>query len=146
MIVRTVADVNGTKGEVEPGVIENFASRLSSAFNEGDAAKLASLYEPDAVLMPPNEPMVHGREAIRLWFERVLKRISNVEITPIGSYVCGQFAYLVGRFISHAQIPSANGSVNTTAPVNGKFILTLRRIDDDWKIQYDIWNLDTQLQ
>src|SRR5262249_31288379 len=58
--------------------IENIATRMSSAFNEGDAAKLAWLYEPDAVLMPPNEPMVRGREAIRLWFEGVLKRVSKI--------------------------------------------------------------------
>ena len=40
------------------------------AYNGGDAATLASLYDEQAVLLPPGAPAVSGRAAIRAYFAK----------------------------------------------------------------------------
>ncbi len=123
----------------ESNTFGNIALRLSEAFNERDAARLASLYEENAVLMPPNQPAVHGRDAIHGWFEGVLTRVSDVQITPIASHACGELGFQVGISLSRTKVLSLK---ETHHPVSLKFILILKRTNGEWKILYDIWNLD----
>lgn len=42
-----------------------------AAAKAGDAAKVASFYAEDAVVMPPNAPPIEGRRAIQLDHERL---------------------------------------------------------------------------
>ncbi len=61
--------------------------------NAGDAAGLAELYEPDAVLaFPPGETTV-GRAAIRAVYERMLARMPRLEPEPpLATFVAGDVA------------------------------------------------------
>lgn len=47
--------------------------------NEGDAEKLAGLYEPDAVLEFPPGKETRGRDAIKAIYEQALTKISHFE-------------------------------------------------------------------
>ena len=46
-----------TQGKTDP-TLDKLAQEFAAAFNAKDAAKVASFYTEDAVLMPPNRPMV----------------------------------------------------------------------------------------
>ncbi|UWZ40261.1 nuclear transport factor 2 family protein [Dactylosporangium roseum] len=48
--------------------------------NAGDAAGLAELYEPDAVLAYPPGSVTVGRDAIRSVCERMLQHVSRFEV------------------------------------------------------------------
>jgi ketosteroid isomerase-like protein len=47
------------------------------AFNDG--AKLAEFYTNDALLIPPNEPMVRGKQAIAEWYQREFEKDPPIE-------------------------------------------------------------------
>jgi ketosteroid isomerase-like protein len=115
--------------------IEDIAALMEAAFNAHDAAALASLYADTAILMPPNEPMVRGGAEIQAWFERALARLRSVRIRVTESRREGEHASQAGTFTT-----SADANADTRS---GKYVLLLKQHAGDWKIQYDIWNLDT---
>jgi len=47
--------------------IETTQLQFAAAFLRRDFDALAALYTDDAVVMPPNEPAVHGRTALKAW-------------------------------------------------------------------------------
>jgi uncharacterized protein (TIGR02246 family) len=123
--------------------IENIAPLMEAAFNAHDAAALASLYAESAILMPPNEPAVSGRPAIQAWFEEVLSRLRSVRILVTESMIEGDQAFQAGTFTSSAHADAASSSVEEQGATQaGKYVLFLKKQAGDWKIEYDIWNLD----
>jgi uncharacterized protein (TIGR02246 family) len=120
--------------------IDEVTARMEAAFNAHDASALASLYADTAVLMPPNQPMVHGRVGIEAWFAEVLQRLSHVRIVALESAVAGDTAFQVGTFTSSARAEAGASVTGTTQ--TGKYVLLLERSGGRWVIQYDTWNLD----
>ena len=117
--------------------VHDVAARLEAAFNASDAMALASLYSDTAILMPPNEPMVRGRTDIQAWFERALLRLRSVRIVPIESTVEADQAFQVGTFTT-----TVSSSGKDVSALPGKYVLVLKNYGGEWRIQYDIWNLD----
>jgi ketosteroid isomerase-like protein len=52
--------------EAEKAALRNLHDQTAAASNAGD---LTSLYSDDAIVMPPNEPALVGKEAIRTWVQ-----------------------------------------------------------------------------
>jgi len=114
--------------------LEQLAVQLTAAFNAKDAVKLGSLYTQTATLMPPNEAMVKGRPAIQAWFQPKLQRIRRIQIFPIRSWALGEEGFQVGTFCSIAEDDPTARSF--------KYALILKRVDERWQIDCDIWNSD----
>ena len=53
------------------------------AANAGDAGRWASLYTEDAVMMPPNSPVVEGRAPIESWLAMLPVKITDAEGTAL---------------------------------------------------------------
>ena len=102
-----------------------------------DAAKVASFYAEDAVLMPPNAPPIKGKKAIQQDHERLFKESPPFELTatPLASETSGDLGYIQGEFILRRQGASGRGG-----EVRGKYIEVWKRINGQWKILYDINN------
>jgi len=61
--------------------------------NEGDAAGIAALYEPGAVIAYPPGQMTVGREAIRTLWEQVLAHAPHFEQeSPLPTIISGDIA------------------------------------------------------
>jgi uncharacterized protein (TIGR02246 family) len=61
--------------------------------SEGDAAGIAALYEPDAVMAYPPGELTIGREAIRALWEKVLSQAPHFEPEPpLPTLVSGDIA------------------------------------------------------
>ena len=108
-----------------------------------DGAKLAVFYTDDAMLMPPDEPIVSGREAIASRYQQDLDRF-NVELitVPEEIEVSGNLAFVRGTF-TIGLTPKAGGE---KIEVAFKAISILRKgTDGSWKLYCDIWNSDTPL-
>ena len=98
-----------------------------------DAAKVASFYAEDAVVMPPNAPPIEGRRAIQRDHERLFTESPPFELTatPLASETSGDLGYIRGEYVVRRQ----------GAPdVRGKYVEVWRRINGEWKIICDINN------
>ena len=114
---------------------ENLAVDFAKAFNAKDARKAASFYAEDAVLMPPNQPMLKGRANIEEFFgEWMAAGLTILKPESIESVVSGSHAFDVGTgtFI----LPDGRTEIT-------KHVVVLKRVGHGWKIVYDIWNSST---
>src|SRR5687768_18498501 len=74
--------------------IEELGRQFSAAYMRGDAATMASLYTPDAVIFPGNSEMITGREAIqRYWTLPAGQRVTHHRATPTDIRIDGSHAY-----------------------------------------------------
>jgi uncharacterized protein (TIGR02246 family) len=109
------------------------------AANAGDAARWASVYTEDAVMMPPNSPVVEGRAAIQSWLAMLPVKITDAEGTTVEVEGAGDVAYVRGTYSMNLQIAGVPESV----PQQGKLLhIYTRQPTGSWLLARDIWNSD----
>ena len=124
------------QGKTDPA-LNKLAAEWAAAYNAKDAAKVASLYADDAVLLPPNLPMVKGRANIEAHFKGEIQQgVTNLQLKPMESVISGSQAFEAGT--STATVPGGQTD-------QGKYLVVLKRVGNDWKIAYDIYNSDAPL-
>jgi uncharacterized protein (TIGR02246 family) len=120
------------QGKTDPAL--KLAPEWAAAFNAKDAAKIASLYAEDAVLMPPNQPTVKGRANIEAhWKGEIQQGATNMQLNPVESSISGSQAFEAGT--STLTLPGGQTE-------RGKYLAILKRVGNEWKIAYDIYNSD----
>jgi uncharacterized protein (TIGR02246 family) len=119
--------------------LDKLAVEFEAAFNARDAAKTASMYTDDGILMPPDQPMVKGRADIEAYYRRAFRgTFSDMRVLPMESAASGTLAFEAG--VSTMVVPHRDGS-GSWIPV-GKYVLVYKRVGQAWKIAYDIFNDD----
>ncbi|HLL74117.1 MAG TPA: SgcJ/EcaC family oxidoreductase [Pyrinomonadaceae bacterium] len=111
---------------------------FADAFGRGDAAAVAAWYTADATLLPPDNPLVKGREAIRAFWQGAMStgvREAKLETLEVESR--DDLAYEVGRFEMAVQPPGGE-----RAEMAGKYVVVWKREGDGWRMHVDIWNGD----
>jgi ketosteroid isomerase-like protein len=110
----------------------------ATAYNTGDAAKIAAMYATDGILMPPNAPAATGADAIRQFITDDSARAKSAGLTlaiePTSSGVSGDLAWQSGTY----SVKDASGNAVDV----GKFVDLRRNVDGKWMITRDIWNSD----
>lgn len=105
-----------------------------------DVDGCVSHWDDDDVLLPPNEPAVKGKEALRSWYQsifdefRIAFKVSFDEIQVTGSWSFARGAYS-GRLI-----PTGGGE-----PIEeeGKYLeIHRQQLDGSWKFACHMWNSD----
>ena len=149
LIVGTVAIAIsiGAQTKTDP-TLDKLNKELTAAFNAGDAAKVASFYADDALLMPQDAAMVKGRENIEAHYRGEFERIAtSIQVRTIESGTSGNVGFEAGTAtitMKKSDSPAATPNV-TPGSVSGKYLMILKRVGGDWKIAYDIYNLDKAL-
>ena len=95
----------------------------------------------DAVIMPPNEPKIGGKEAIRSWIESFFAPFKNYHLicSLEEVQVEGNWAFILGQY-RLTLTPKAGGEVIDNI---GKFIDILeQQPNGDWKLAREIFNSD----
>ncbi len=129
------AGVAFAQGKTEPA-LDKLTADFAAAFNAKDAAKVASFYAEDAVLMPPDERMVTGRGNIEAYYRQGLTQgAGRITLKPIESGIAGARAFEAGTSV----LASENGDGRT---VPGKDVVIYKRAGKEWKIAYDIFSDD----
>lgn len=112
-------------------------------FNDG--AKLAEFYTDDALLIPPDEQTVRGKQAIAAWYDNEFKKappIENPKATLEDIEIRGNLAFIRGNFI----LKFKGETPDTPIIQNLRFISIWRKQQDGkWKFYCDIWNTNTPL-
>lgn len=111
---------------------------FAAALNAKDAKAAAALYTEDAVLIPPGEPIVRGRQAIEEYWRAAIElggvREVSVETMDAGS--SGSLGYETGNFRLTVDGPDGSAVVET-----GRYVELLRRESDGtWRSTHGIWN------
>ena len=124
--------------------IEQVLTDFAAAFNVKDAAKLASLYAEDAVLMPPGSPVVKGQPAIKAAFMAMVARGGVVKFNaPLAIEVIGDRAFAAGTYTVTVSVPGSQAAGgNVPLMIAAKYLTVFNRVGNDWKIVYDMQNAD----
>lgn len=106
--------------------------QFEDAARKGDLDRLASLYTSDAIALPPDGPIVKGREAIKQMWGTVAQQmgLKDVRLQTLEFEQAGDTGYETGE----ATLAHAGG----TAVV--KFVVVWKKTDGQWRLHRDIWN------
>lgn len=138
------AQNTGSTSSGDSDAVNNVRNEFMSAFNSGDATKVASLYATDAVVMPTHQPMITGRDAIQNYNKTFFETFTaTINISPIETKVFGDRALDRGTYTIQLT-PKAGGSPMMD---EGKYLVLLQRqADGSWKLTHDIDNTSMPLQ
>lgn len=116
-------------------------ARWSGVAGTKDAAAVAAFYADDAVVYPPNSPMIVGRAgAERAWGEVFALPEGSISWSTVHSGMAraGDVGYTSGTYVM-----SFKGPDGKAVRDNGKFLcIWKRQADGSWKSIHDMWNTD----
>jgi uncharacterized protein (TIGR02246 family) len=120
----------------DKATIEKLNDRFAQAFNKGDAAAVAALYTPDAVVLPPGSQMAKGRSAIQAFWKKSAEQIGDIKLTTLDVKPLGKNAA--------REIGTFTLKTKATPPqdVAGKYVVVWHKAGREWKLGTDIWNAD----
>src|SRR5689334_18222307 len=79
--------------------INRLIEDLKTAFNAKDSAKAAALYSTTGVVMPPNKPIMRGRQFVEQYYkDRFAEGASDLELTAADVSGSGTLAYASGDY------------------------------------------------
>ncbi len=129
--VDTAADVQA---------INAVREREISAFASGAVDSLVAVYTSDVVMMPPNEPMINGAEAVRTWGQNIAS-----QATVAGKYTDAKIAvagdWAVERYIGELTLTPKAGGAAMTEHLKGIHVYQRQPVGS-WRIAQDVWNTD----
>ena len=122
------------QGKRDP-TLDKLALEFAAAYTARDAEKVAAFYADRAIVMPPDAPMVQGRENIEAYYRRGFAQSEGrLRLQPIESVIAGSSAYEAGT----SSLVAVRGSGESA----GKYVVVYERVRNEWKIIYDIFNND----
>ena len=119
--------------------VDRAASALLGALRSDAPDSLLALMADDVIIMPPNEPVLRGKPAVRAWYEQFVRqmRTRSLDITNRELFVAGDYATEVAEFV-WTLVPIAGG-----APIvdRGSYVqLWHRQSDGQWVFSREVWN------
>jgi uncharacterized protein (TIGR02246 family) len=110
---------------------------FEEAVRKGDADRLASLYTPDAIALPPGAPMAKGRDAIKALWSGAIRDMAlrDVQLQTLDLEVGGDAACEVGEAILTLEPPSS-GPTRVTV----KYVVAWKKAAGRWLLHRDVWN------
>lgn len=136
------AGCRGASVAADIEALNHLQKQVDAAIVDGDTERYVTFLSDDAVLMPPNQPSVVGKDAIRTWNAAMSKqaRIARYEPTDNEVVIAGDWAFRRATF-EWTMIRNPGGEEVHDV---GKFIIIYKRHDDgSWRVARDIWNSST---
>ena len=134
------AAVEPPSTEADMEAVRQLLSQVDETLTSGDLEGWMALWDDEGVELPPMQPALVGKEAIRAWDgEYMANNTTMVQSAVEDVQVAGDWAYLRDSY-TESWTPKDGGDTTT---VVGKSVFMLRRqADGSWKIYSLIWNAD----
>jgi ketosteroid isomerase-like protein len=120
---------SGAFAQTAESDLKALLQKYAETYTRGDSTALGFLYSEDALLLPPNRPMLKGRAAIAAFWKQNMG--GKLSLTPLLVRAEGNVGYAVGHFAFGSEAPS--GKFAVCASRDGK---------GEWLITADMWNND----
>ena len=114
--------------------IRQRTAQLATAFNAKQIDTILELYPDNSVFMPPNAPVLRGREPLREFYEDLLGRATNLHLETEDVAGHGPLAYETGTYT----LVYEDGKVRD----RGKYVFVWRKTNDTWHMEKTIWSSD----
>jgi ketosteroid isomerase-like protein len=139
----TIAACSGDKPAADcvPAAVsmpEEVTAELARLLDEFDPVGLGNLLADNARLLPPNVPVVEGRDAIIEHYRGSVARELHHEITPLTQVVIGNIGLAEGNY-------RVKNLTNDTYVEDGKFMIVWVNQDGEWKVARLMINTDYQV-
>ena len=108
------------------------------AFNAKDVPQILGIYAENSVFMPPHQPIIRGKEALKTFYDDLLASGATdlkLAITEVSGH--GPLAYQSGTY--EMEVKPATGPSSRD---RGKYLFVLRKLADTWRYEYTMWNSD----
>lgn len=126
-------------GPVEPAfgrpdseAIRKATADLTAGINEKNVDRILELYTENSVFMPPNAPLLRGREPLKGFYTDLVSRVSDLKMEPADVAGHGPIAYQSGSYTMNVG----------TARDRGKYLMVFRNMGGNWKMEYTSWSSD----
>ena len=110
------------------------SDRWAAALAAGDIEGIADMYAPDCKILPPNAPMLEGRDAVKAVFGGMVDAGLTAELETIEATVAGDIGFKIGRYT----LMVSDGTVVD----RGKFSETWKKGPAGWQISSDMFSSD----
>ena len=119
--------------------VDALNATFMKGMESGEAAMVASVYAPDARLMPPGSPVVTGNGGIEQFWQGIIDMgVTGCVLTTFSLEERNDLAVEEGQY----EIRVGAAVVET-----GKYVVVHRRQPDgEWRWGKDIWNSDSAPQ
>ena len=135
------AGAPATLSDADKAGVQETTDKFVAAFNAGDFDAMAACYTEDGVLMPPNNPAVSGRAAIKE-FIGSMPKVKDFSSTIGEIEGTGDRAIVYGTFAITFVMPDG-----TEMKDNGKFIeVREKQSDGSWLMTHDMFNSDVPME
>ena len=135
-VVCLAAACGGTKSGEEftmkdQTVIRGRSDAFVKAFNAKDIAEILGIYAENSVFMPPNEPIIRGKDALKTFYDDLLKSgASDLKLNVGEVSGHGPLAYQSGTY--EMEVKRASGTTRD----RGKYLFVVRKYNDVWRYEY----------
>ncbi len=119
---------------VDQDAIRQVTTDFAEAFNARDIDRILSLYADNSVFMPPNAPMLRGREPLKSFYSEMFgtRSGSDLKLEPQDVSGHGPLGYQSGAY-----------SMNVSGGRDrGKYLFILRNLAGNWRFEYTSWSSD----
>ena len=115
--------------------IRNANQNFMTAFKQGDAELLASVYTENAKLLPPDHEMLTGRDAIKGFWQGIMDMgVTEARLESLEHEDGQNIVSEIGRYTLTIE------NEGEWAESSGKYVVVWKKEGEDWKMQIDIWN------
>ena len=107
------------------------------AFNAKDPAQVLDVYAENSVFMPPNQPVIRGKDTLKVFYGDLFKTGATnlkMDISEVSGH--GPLAYQSGTY--EMELKASGGADRD----RGKYLFVARRLNGAWRYDYTVWNSD----